>query len=271
MSSPASAQPAVAPALHSVTLGKAGPVVVFLHGWGRSLDSLRPLAEILADSYRAVLLDLPGFGRSELPYAASNDGGGWSTIEYSESVRSWLQHAGISECILVGHSFGGRLSIRLAAKYPSLIKAVVLIGTPGLPVRHPLGYRLRLWGIRRVVSIAKAIDGMTGFRLFKHYLAPRFGSRDYLAAGNLKRTLSKTVTEDLTEEARSIQAPTLMLWGENDKEALPSVARGYQKLIQRSELFIFPNKGHDPFTDVGSHLMAQYIDTFFKKVGLRGA
>jgi pimeloyl-ACP methyl ester carboxylesterase len=257
--------------LHSVTLGSKGPQLILLHGWGRSLEALRPLGELLAKDYKVTLLDLPGFGRSPLPSEASNDGGGWDTLQYATRVKAWLDQNGINRCTVIGHSFGGRISVRLASRYPDLIESVVLVGAHGLKRERSLKEEVRVRWIRLLVSGAKRIDGLTGSRIFAHYFAPRFGSDDYKAAGDLRKTLVKTVNEDLSCEAKTIKAPTLLLWGEDDPQAPIDIARNYHKFINGSELHIFPRKGHEPFADVGSHLIAHYIETFLQARGIRGA
>jgi pimeloyl-ACP methyl ester carboxylesterase len=135
-------------------------------------------------------------------------------------------------------------------------------------VERSFGQRLRSRLIKVAVSVAKRIDGLFGTRLFAHYLAPRFGSRDYNAAGDLRKTLVKTVNEDLAQQASTITAPTLLLWGEDDRETPPSLARNYNRLIAGSDLFIFPHKGHEPFADVGSHLLCGYIERFLSERGI---
>lgn len=158
--------------------------------------------------------------------------------------------------------------MRLAASYPEMTKGLVLIGTPGVPrVRTPLE-RLRMKAIKIAVATAKRIDGLFGTRLFAHYFAPRFGSTDYKAAGDLRKTFVKTVNEDLTEVAKTVRTPTLLLWGADDREATLDQAHSYQGLLADSELHVFPNKGHEPFADVGAHLIVQYIESFLIKRGL---
>jgi pimeloyl-ACP methyl ester carboxylesterase len=253
--------------LNSVTLGSSGPTVVLLHGWGRSLEAMRPLGEILASRCRVVLVDLPGFGLSPLPSEATNDGGGWNTNQYSERIKRFLDQSGITSCILVGHSFGGRISVRLASKYPTLTQGVVLIGSHGLKRKRTPQEALRLWCIKTSGSVAKKIDGLIGTRIFAHYFAPKFGSVDYKAAGDMRKTLVKTVNEDLSEQARAVHAPTLLLWGDLDRETPSDLAYLFRSLIADSELYIFPGKGHEPFSDVGSHLIARYIEQFITKRG----
>jgi pimeloyl-ACP methyl ester carboxylesterase len=268
MNSPAAATQSALPHLHTISLGTKGPQVVMLHGWGRSLDALRPLGELLADSCRVLLIDLPGFGFSPLPCGASNEGGGWDTLQYAERVRECLIEHGISSCILLGHSFGGRVSVQIASRYPELVSAVVLIGSHGLKRERPFALEVKVRAIRLSVSIAKKIDGLIGTRIFAHYFAPTFGSTDYKAAGDLRKTLVKTVNEDLSEQAKRISAPTLLLWGEDDPATPLDLARKFHALIANSELHIFPHKGHEPFSDVGAHLMARYIEQFFSTRGL---
>lgn len=265
MNAPAPAHHDNHPPIHSVRLGTMGPVVVMLHGWGRSLDALRPLGELLASSCQVILLDLPGFGNSPLPPAATNSGGGWSTIEYMERVKTFLDDEGVTRFVLLGHSFGGRIAVRLAARYPESVESVILIGTAGLKRERSALEELRIRLIRTMVSSAKWIDGTFGTRFFQHYLAHRFGSKDYQAAGELRRTLVKTVNEDLASEAGSIKQPTLLLWGAQDSETPLDVARNFNRLIRSSELHVFPNKGHEPFADVGAHLLCEYIERFLSE------
>lgn len=253
--------------LNSVTLGSHGPTLVLLHGWGRSLDALRPLGEALANRCRVILIDLPGFGLSPLPHEASNDGGGWTTAQYSDRVHRFLHQLGVTSCILVGHSFGGRTSVRLASQHPELVQGVILIGSHGLKRTRSTLDALRIWGIKTTGTIAKKIDGVIGTRIFAHYFAPKFGSTDYKAAGDLRKTLVKTVNEDLSAQASAIKVPTLLLWGALDRETPLDLAQSFRALIADSELHIFPNKGHEPFSDVGSHLIARYIEQFLIKRG----
>lgn len=254
--------PTELPPIHTEILGQGEDTFVLLHGWGRSLDALRPLGDLLARDFRVVLLDLPGFGRSPLPFPASNEGGGWSTLDYTEAVKSHLDSLGVKECILLGHSFGGRISSRLAARYPKFVKELILVGSHGLKRRRPLRQELRVRWIKLLSQGAKRIDGLFGSRLFAHYLAPKFGSRDYKAAGDLKRTLVKSVNEDLSGEVSTIRCPTLLLWGKDDSETPLDLAYTFNRLIQGSQLKVLPLKGHEPFADVGSHLLCDYILRF---------
>ena len=239
-----------------------------LHGWRKTLQILRPMAEMLSHRCRVILIDLPGFGSSPLPPEASNEGGGWGTQDYALRVKSFLDTNGVDSCVFLGHSFGGRISVRLAAQYPGLAKGLVLVGTPGVPrLRTPLE-RLSVASIKTLGSLAKRVDGALGTRLFAHYFAPRFGSADYKSSGDMRKTFVKIVNEDLSELAKTIACPTLLLWGAQDREAPVDQAHTYHGLIANSELHVFPHKGHEPYSDSGAHLMTSYIESFLTTQGL---
>jgi pimeloyl-ACP methyl ester carboxylesterase len=229
------------------------------------------MAELLAQRCRVVLIDLPGFGKSGLPLTATNEGGGWDTLQYAARVKEVLESLSISRCFLVGHSLGGRISVRLAALAPDLVQAAVLIGAPGVPFKRTVQQQVYSTVVRTLVKLAKRVDSLVGTRFFAHYLAPRFGSQDYQAAGNLRKTLVKVVNEDLTAEARSIKAPTLLIWGEKDPQAPLAIGQRYNELLAHSELLVLPHRGHEPFADVGAHLIAAYIERFISQRGGCGA
>lgn len=266
-------QAPLAPHLNTVLLtrhpdGESGPdahTIVLLHGWGKNVEILRPLGELLVtDLSKVLLIDLPGFGNSPLPHDASNEGGGWSTDDYATVVYDYLKQSGLERFTLVGHSFGGRISVRIAAKHPESVASLVLIGSHGIPPERSRVEAAKLWAIRKAVGISKWLDGQLGLETFTRYFAPRFGSVDYKMAGDLRKTLVKTVNEDLSELASRIQCPTLLLWGEQDRQTPLSIAQKFRLLIKNSTLMTFPHKGHEPYLDVGSHLLAQYINRFLQ-------
>ena len=248
--------------IHAVTLGSGESTIVMLHGWNQSLQSLKPLGELLAAKFKVVLVDLPGFGKSPLPHEASNEGGGWSSADYAEAVKGFLDKEGITKCILLGHSFGGRISVRLSHRYPSLVTAVILIGAHGIPRDRTLSDAIRIKRIGLMVSTAKKIDKLFGTELFKSKLAPKYGSKDYQAAGDLRKTLVKTVNENLTSEASTVKVPTLLVWGAKDSETPVDIGKKYARAITGSKLIVLPNKGHEPFSDVGCHLVGYHVERF---------
>ena len=103
--------------------GESPAKVVALHGWGRTRADWNATLQ----GYDALALDLPGFGATPAPDS------GWSTSEYAEWVGECLDEvlgSGGERPVLVGHSFGGRVAVQLAATNPELVRGIVLTGVP---------------------------------------------------------------------------------------------------------------------------------------------
>ncbi|MDZ4785750.1 MAG: alpha/beta hydrolase [bacterium] len=251
--------------LNSVILGQGATSVVMLHGWGQSLESFRPLAELLSEHFKVHLIDLPGFGASSKPE------GVWGVDEYSNCIRDYLTENKISDPIFIGHSFGGRVCVRLVPKLDNKATALILIGAHGLNVSRPTQKSLKIKLISSLRTIVKWIDRNFGTEIFTKKFVPLFASRDYLNSGELRATFVKLVNEDLSEFASQITAATLLIWGENDTEAPPAIGKKYHQLIKNSEYLEFKGKDHFPFNGAGAHLCAFYILNYLKNLQLRKA
>lgn len=245
-------------ALYSETIGNGFPLVM-LHGWGQSSKALKPLADLLSQQSRVILIDLPGFGRSASPKEV------WSTHDYARYISNYLKRMGVRQFDLLGHSFGGKISISLTSLYPDRVNRLILLASSGLKRRLTLPQILRKNLLKYAASSLKIIDSMAKTQLFQNYFVPKYGSADYQKAGAMRAILVKTVNEDISLQMASIVAPTLILWGENDEETPPEIAERMHNLIPYSQLQLFPGKGHQLFADCGSHLCASYILPFIKE------
>jgi pimeloyl-ACP methyl ester carboxylesterase len=227
--------------------------ILFLHGWGLNRDSLRGVAALFQHTHRVHLIDLPGFGEAPPPPET------WGTVEYADLVQQLILDHVQGDVILVGHSFGGRVSVRLASRRLSQVHGLVLIGVPGLPRPTWSRTRVRRSGIRllrRVLTGLRPVIGVRG----TEWHTKRFGSADYLAAGPLRPVLVRTVTEDLTESARLIPCPTLLIWGTDDTEAPPWLAERYAELLgSRATLRLLTHKDHHLYGGTGAHLIAEIM------------
>jgi len=226
-----------------VEAGRGDPVVL-LHGWGTSSQSLAPLCGSLAESFRVLVVDLPGFGWSQAPPVA------WGAEEYAGHVERLMQETGTAEAALVGHSNGGRIAIVLAAKRAALVSRLVLVASAGIRPRRRAGYRIRVAAVKLARWFFSLPGwGVTGRRMISK-MSDRFGSRDYRAAGPMRPTLVKLVNEDLTPLLSAIRAPTLILWGDQDQEVGRSAMEIMAARIPRARLVVFEGAGHFPFLDV---------------------
>jgi pimeloyl-ACP methyl ester carboxylesterase len=227
--------------------------LVFLHGWGQHRESLRGIATLFQHTHCVHLLDLPGFGEAPIPPPE------WDTIHYTDLVQQWLLDRLTGPVVLVGHSFGGKVAVRLAARHLPHVRGLVLIGVPGLPQPWWSHARIRRWGIRMLRRALRAAEPLVGSGAVEWH-TKRFGSRDYLTAGALRPVFVRIVNEDLTESARLIAVPTLLLWGTDDREAPPWLAERYGALIGgRATLELLPHKDHHPQLGTGAHLCGAKI------------
>lgn len=220
-----------------------GRPFVLLHGWGVSSQSLAGVAARLATEFRVLSVDLPGFGWSQAPAEA------WGTEQYADLVRHFLDERGVAKVVLLGHSFGGRVAIFLAARHPARVSRLVLVASAGVRLRRTLAVRARIASTRFARRILAFPGwGPLGERLLRRW-QDRMGSRDYRAAGAMRPTLVRLVNEDLAPLLPLIQAPTLVLWGDRDGEVPRPAMEIMAARIPRARLAVFPEAGHFPFQD----------------------
>jgi pimeloyl-ACP methyl ester carboxylesterase len=242
--------------INYVKLGAVGSPIVMLHGWGQSLESMRILGDLLSRFHQVYLIDFPGFGKTEKP---KDD---WDTIDYARCIDELFEKLGLESAIVIGHSFGGRVGMRMAVRHKKRVSALVLINSGGLRSQMK-GKRLyRAKALKLLSNTLKWCDSTFGTKYFEEWFVPRYASRDYRNAGVLKNILVKTVNEDQSSDAGQISCPTFLLWGEKDQETPVEMGYRLKSLIPNSQLLVLPEKDHFPFIDEGAHLCACYILEF---------
>ena len=219
--------------------GTGAPVVV-LHGWGGRIESMMPVIACLSGGFRVVSLDLPGFGESPLPP------GVWGTPDYASFVRDALRELGIERAHFVGHSYGAKTSLYLAATVPSLVDKLVLQGSSGL--RTPPSFKARMK--RGVSKTARTVGklGDPGARV-RDAIYRRIQSTDYRDAGPLRPILVKVVNEDLEHMLPRVKAPTLLVWGSEDDAVPLSHAQTMERSIPDAGLVVLEGAGHFAYLD----------------------
>ena len=196
-------------------IGSASRALIFLHGWamtGRDFDDLAVRLAERIPAYAFVQVDLPGFGDSPL---ASQ--GGLSLNDYCTTLEALFKKLGLAQVTLVGHSLGGRIAIKFAARAPDQVEKLVLISAAGIYARSPRLILLRT-GRALFKTLFFAVRDFAFILRLKNLLGAAFGSRDYqVARGALRETLKKVLAEDLRPDAKKISAPTLLVWGKEDR------------------------------------------------------
>jgi pimeloyl-ACP methyl ester carboxylesterase len=228
----------------------SAPELVWAHGWGHSRASLLPLAEAMRPRADSLLVDLPGFGASPLPP------GPWGTEDYADAMAAWLASLPARRRVWIGHSFGCRVGVQLAARHPQAVSALVLIAAAGLPPQRSLATRLRRWPRRLAFRTLRA---MTPEGPARDRLRERFGSSDYRNAGAMRPVLVKAVSEDLSEPARRIRLPVVLIHGDGDIESAPEIAERFHALIPGSRLHVLRGFDHLSIIDDGRHQVTHLI------------
>jgi pimeloyl-ACP methyl ester carboxylesterase len=246
--------------IHATKLGTSGDVILMMHGWGQTSDSMRLLGDLLSKWYQVYLIDLPGFGKTAKP---AHD---WDTVQYAQRLASYIDELKLAKVHLLGHSFGGRVAIRMASRFPEKVASVILINSGGLKRTAQGKKKFRALSSKWLGKTCKGLDSLFGTATYKDWFVPTYGSRDYLAAGEMRNILVKAVNEDASEDAAKIQAPTFLLWGELDDETPVEFGRRFHTLIKNSRLVVLPGKNHFPFIDEGAHLCGSYILKFLADV-----
>src|SRR5450830_832251 len=217
----------------------SGDPVVLLHGWGGQAVSMMPLIVALRDRYRVITFDLPGFGGSSPPPVP------WGTPEYAAFIERAVASLGITRATYIGHSFGGRIGIWLAARSPEAVQALVLVDAAGIRPSATFRRRLRQLAYKTARTVLRLpILGAHG-PVLRERLAMRFGSADYRATtGVIRASMVKTVNLDLSECMRSVAVPTLLLWGEKDTATPIADGRKMEQLIRGERLIAGAGEGH---------------------------
>jgi pimeloyl-ACP methyl ester carboxylesterase len=233
--------------------------LVWAHGWGHTHQALLPLAQAMQHRANSWLLDLPGFGAAPPPPAA------WSTADYADAAAEWLATLPLARRIWIGHSFGTRIGMQIAARHPQCVDGLFLIAAAGLPPLRSPWQKAKLTARRWSFRLARqfAPEGPARDRLRE-----RFGSADYRLAGAAMRPiLVKAVNENLSDAARAIRAPAILVFGDRDHETPPDIGERLHKLMPRSRLVVLRGFDHWDVLTEGRHQIVQRLTEFLEELG----
>lgn len=226
-----------------ITEGEGQPVLL-LHGWGSSFDVYRGIINTLKNRCRLFAVNFPGCGGSDTMDTP------WSLDDYCHFVLKFMAAVGISDPILIGHSHGGRVILKMAADGMVNPPKIVLLDSAGLIPKKSTKQKLR-------AKSFKAIKKVLSLPVIKNHSEPlldkarkHYGSADYNAAPEvLRKTLVSLVNTDLRDIIHNIKCPTLLIWGENDTATPLSDAKIIESLIPDSGLCVIKGTGHYSFCE----------------------
>lgn len=214
--------------------------MVVLHGWGGRIESMAPVVACLRREFRVLAPDLPGFGESPIPT------GVWGTPDYAAWVGRVVRSRDVERAHFIGHSFGAKTSLQIAATQPELVDKLVAVGSSGLRTPPSAPARAK----RSLSRAAKAAGALgTPGRVFKEAVFKRIASQDYRDAGDLRPIFVKVVNEDLSDLLPKILAPTLLVWGAQEDAVPVEHGRRMAELIPDAGLVLFEGAGHFAYLD----------------------
>lgn len=233
--------------INYICVGK-GENILVLHGWGANIDTIMPIVNLLKDHFKVYALDLPGFGKSDKPEFPFN------SQDYSRIVKKFMDLMEIKKATLIGHSFGGKVSIILAVNHPERVERLVLIDSAGIPPKRSIKYYLKVYSFKILKFIYKLVFAWNKKEEKMEAFYRRFGSADYRNAdGVMRKTLVKVVNEDLRPILKKVSCPALLIWGDKDEDTPIYMGKIMEKEIPDSSLVVLERAGH-----------YSYLDDYFK-------
>ena len=241
----------------SVRAGLAqAPTVLLVHGLGQNgFTDWLPVIPQLASRYRVLAVDLPGFGYSASPP------GKYSPKNYARLLSNLLARHANAPAIVIGHSLGGAVALRLAADYPAQVSKLVLVNVAGIlqrtafvkhsvvpasvesmpPILKEPAARVRDWGIaavERVFGLPR--DPTRVLRASDIAWALLLKDRS-----NVNAALA-LIDEDFSAAVHTVRQPVHVIWGEADTVAPLRTGQVLAKRLPRAQLLTLPGVGHTP-------------------------
>lgn len=240
----------------SYRVSGSGPALILMHGWGCKADTVASIERIAAKTHTVYNLDLPGFGASSEPPEV------WGVEQYTQMLEQFVAQLNIVNPVLIGHSFGGRISILYSSR--NACSKVILVDAAGVKPRRKPSYYFKVYSFKTAKVLAKTFLPKERAEKLIDHMRGGSGSSDYAQASpRMRAILSRCVNEDLKSVMPSIKAPTLLIWGEDDTATPLSDAQTIEKLVPGAALVSFPHCGHYSFLD-NPIQFAAVLDSFLR-------
>lgn len=237
-------------------VGGAGAPLLILHGWGASSDSWQDIQKLLGrEGYRVICPDFPGFGKSKTPLFP------WNVTDYEKWVIDFADFLKLDKFSLLGHSFGGRIAIKLAVDYPERIEKLILSAPAGIKAKPDLKTRL-IFTVAKIGNMLFTPKHLQRFRdRARNFFYSIVRKRDHgKVNGVMKEIIIKILEEDLSPYIQKINLKTLIVWGTADKMVPLRFAHIFHQNIKDSKLEILPKIGHSPHLETPEKLSKILVD-----------
>lgn len=218
-----------------IELGEGTPIII-LHGLMGGLSNFDGVANFFPErGYKIILPELPIYTMPLLKTTVKN---------FSKYVKSLIDHLGYPEVILLGNSLGGHIGLLATKLYPEKIKALVLTGSSGL-YESAMGDSYPKRGNYEYIK-KKAEDVF-----YDPTIATKEIVDDVFETVNDRSKLIRTlaiaksaIRHNMAKDLPSIETPTCLIWGKNDKVTPPDVAVEFNELLPNSDLYWLDKCGH---------------------------
>lgn len=219
-----------------------GRPVLLMHGWGCNHTTVASIERILAQGMRVINVDLPGFGKSPEPAEV------WGVDDYTRAMEELIQALDLKKPTLVGHSFGGRISILMGSRQD--LHKIILVDAAGIKPRRSLKWYFKVYSYKLAKKLYPLVLGKKKAQEKIERARRKRSSSDYeQASPKMRAIMSKCINEDLTCHLPKIKASTLLIWGENDTATPLSDAKKIERLVPDAGLVSFEGCGHYSFLD----------------------
>jgi len=230
-------------------------IVLILHGWGSKAENWSQVKKLLErEGYKVFAPDLPGFGKNP-PLSRP-----WAIDDYVEWLADFCEKNNLSQFFLLGHSFGGAISLKFSLKCPEKVKKMFLVASSGIRRKN-----LKKKIFKKIANFSKFFSFFPFYPLFrKIFYKIIIKKSDYpYTEGIMKETYLKVINEDLSFLFSQVSVPTIIIWGEKD-DVLP-VENAYfmNQKIKNSNLIIIAGANHDLERKV-PEILTEKIKEFLK-------
>lgn len=218
--------------------------LILLHGWGASSKAFLPVYKNLSNKYKVYVIDLPGFGKSDEPPK------NYGVIEYSKIVLEFITKLKIQSPTLIGHSFGGRVIMKLVSDLKYTPKKIIFVDSAGIKPKRNIDYYFKVYSYKFAKNIVKFVFNKDKADEIIANMRKNKGSSDYKEASeNMRSVFVNVVNEDLKYTLKNINVPTLVIWGENDLDTPLNDAKIITKYVKDSGLVVLKGAGHFSYLD----------------------
>lgn len=218
--------------LEGGSLAASSVPILFIHGWGVSIEPYQEILNTLSHHYQVIAPVLPGFGKS------SNSQSNWNYHDYAQVIEVFLHNLDISKVHLIGHSLGGGIAATLAAEMPAIVESLILVDSTGIPV-EPIFKVL----FKRFVEMSAQAPQIQFPQIVQIFQA--FSYNLLFRTQTTFQALWLSLTHNLSQSLSQIISPCLIVWGANDLTTPINAGRGFYQHIKGSKLVIVDDGYHE--------------------------